>query len=164
MLHNVETYCELKSRADSNRKNFWYILTVLIVSIVFGIFKFKQQDTIIDRYNNATVYKTTAYTLHYSECKKKPDHKEYGKTFTGAQATVGRTVAVDPDYIPLGSHIFIMSGIIIEGKKYYEFIAEDTGNAVKGKQIDIYFGDEKQHDKAIKYGLKYLLVYIKGDK
>ena len=62
------------------------------------------------------------------------------KTATGTVPTAGRTVAVDPKVIPLGS-IVMINGV--------SYIAEDTGNAVKGKVIDIYFAD---HSEAVKFG------------
>jgi len=51
-------------------------------------------------------------------------------TATGTSARAGRTVAVDPQVIPLGSRIFI------EGVG--ERIAEDVGSAIKGNRIDVY--------------------------
>ena len=56
-----------------------------------------------------------------------------GITFTGTKATVGRTVAVDPAFIPLGSWLFI------EGFGWRR--AEDTGSAVQGNVVDIYVGE-----------------------
>ena len=53
-------------------------------------------------------------------------------TATGTAARAGRTVAVDPRVIPLGSKIFI------EGLG--ERIAEDVGGGVKGNHIDVYLG------------------------
>src|SRR5262249_14731868 len=57
-------------------------------------------------------------------------------TATGTLARAGRTVAVDPKVIPLGSRIFI------EGLG--ERIAEDVGGAVRGKHIDVYLGTVPQ--------------------
>lgn len=58
---------------------------------------------------------------HYCPCElctgKKPGDRGYGITATGTVATEGRTVAVDPDVIPIGSEVFI-NGVI--------YIAEDT--------------------------------------
>ncbi|WCS68727.1 hypothetical protein Goe19_00860 [Bacillus phage vB_BsuM-Goe19] len=60
------------------------------------------------------------------------------KTATGTTPTEGRTIAVDPDVIPLHSKVYIESDFPgITG----EYIAEDTGGAIKGKRIDIYFND-----------------------
>jgi cell wall-associated NlpC family hydrolase/3D (Asp-Asp-Asp) domain-containing protein len=61
------------------------------------------------------------------------------KTATGTRPTEGRTIAVDPKVIPLYSKVRIEcdSYPSVNG----EYIAEDTGGAIKGKRIDIYFDD-----------------------
>jgi 3D (Asp-Asp-Asp) domain-containing protein len=51
-------------------------------------------------------------------------------TATGTCARAGRTVAVDPTVIPLGSRVYI------EGVG--ERIAEDIGGGIKGHHIDLY--------------------------
>jgi 3D (Asp-Asp-Asp) domain-containing protein len=66
--------------------------------------------------------------------------KSNGITATGTIATEGRTVAVDPDVIPLGSEI------LIDGQAY---IAEDVGGAVKGRKVDIFVSS---HQEAIQRG------------
>lgn len=53
-------------------------------------------------------------------------------TKTGICARAGRTIAVDPKVIPLGSRVYI-EGI-------GERVAEDTGGGVKGHHIDLYLG------------------------
>lgn len=62
-------------------------------------------------------------------------------TASGARAEAGRTIAVDPDVIPLGS------AVIINGQEY---IAQDTGGAIQGQRIDIYCGS---HDEALQLGV-----------
>lgn len=57
-------------------------------------------------------------------------------TATGTAARHGRTVAVDPRVIPLGSRIYI------EGVG--ERIAEDVGGGVKGNHIDVYLATVPQ--------------------
>lgn len=73
------------------------------------------------------------------------------RTKSGTIPTAGRTVSVDPDVIPLGT------AIIIDG---HEYIAEDTGNAVKGNTLDIYFDS---HEAAVEYGVQKKTIYIKGE-
>lgn len=74
---------------------------------------------------------------HYCPCEyccgKKLGDPGYGITATGTVATAGRTIAVDPDVIPLGSEVLI-NGVI--------YIAEDTG--VHGKTIDLFVDDHAQ--------------------
>ena len=61
-------------------------------------------------------------------------------THSSAPCIEGRTIAVDPSVIPLGTKIYI-EGISMgpEGDGY--FIAEDTGSAVKGNVVDIFAND-----------------------
>jgi 3D (Asp-Asp-Asp) domain-containing protein len=107
----------------------------------------------------------TAYDLSVVSCGKKRKHKEYGITFTGTKATVKRTVAVDPDTIPLGSRLLL---VFEEGKyaKYNgEYIAEDTGSDVKGNIIDIFLGEDKPGSNVIAkevddFWSKQVIVYI----
>lgn len=70
-------------------------------------------------------------------------------TASGKEAKAGRTVAVDPRYIPYGTEI------IIDGKTY---IAEDCGGAIKGEdKIDIYFAS---HSEALSFGKQTKIVRI----
>ena len=62
---------------------------------------------------------------------------------------VGRTIAVDPDVIPLGSVV------LIDGKEY---IAEDTGGAIKGNIIDMFVGTEAESEI---FGVSYAEVKMK---
>lgn len=72
----------------------------------------------------------THYSASLEECGKTD-----GVTITGTQVTEGRTIAVDPDVIPLGSTV------IIDG---HEYVAEDIGGAIHGKKIDIYVEDRQE--------------------
>lgn len=74
--------------------------------------------------------------------------KSDGITSTGTQATEGRTVAVDPEVIPLGSTV------IIDG---HEYIAEDVGGAIKNHKLDIFVSD---HQKALELGVVKKDVYL----
>lgn len=86
---------------------------------------------------------------HYCPCVKCCG-KTDGITFTGTQATEGRTIAVDPDVIPLGSTV------VIDGKEY---IAEDIGGAIKGLRIDKYMDN---HQEALDAGIVQAEVWIGG--
>lgn len=61
--------------------------------------------------------------------------------------TAGRTIAVDPRVIPLGNKVRM------NGKEY---VAEDTGGAIKGKRIDLFIDS---HSEAMKFGKKLITVY-----
>lgn len=91
-------------------------------------------------------FKLTAYCA-CSRCCGKCD----GITATGTKATAGRTIAVDPSKIPYGTEV------IINGHTY---IAEDCGGAIKQNKIDIFFNS---HAEALKFGVQYAEVFVKGD-
>lgn len=72
-----------------------------------------------------------------------------GITYTGTQATVGRTIAVDSRVIPYGTKVYI------EG--YGWRIAEDKGAAINDSHIDILVDT---HDQALQLGTKTGGVWI----
>lgn len=74
--------------------------------------------------------------------------KSDGITATGTLAKQGRTIAVDPRYIPYGTEV------IIDGVTY---IAEDCGGAIKGNRIDLFFDS---HSEALKFGKQTKKVRI----
>lgn len=89
-------------------------------------------------------FKLTAYCA-CEKCCGKSD----GITATGTKATANRTIAVDKTIIPYGTVV------IINGNEY---VAEDTGGAVTGNIIDIFFDD---HEEALNFGVQYADVYVK---
>jgi uncharacterized protein YabE (DUF348 family)/3D (Asp-Asp-Asp) domain-containing protein len=96
----------------------------------------------------------TAYTAGFESTGKDPDHPQYGITYTGTTVMEGRTIAVDPDVIPLGWWVYI------DGFGFRR--AEDVGSAIKGKKIDIYF---ESLAYANKFGRKRgYTVYVIGPK
>ncbi|MFE5322490.1 3D domain-containing protein [Paenibacillus sp. NPDC056579] len=92
----------------------------------------------------------TAYTAGKESTGKTPSSPAYGITYSGSKAEEGRTIAVDPSVIPIGTTVFI-DGIGIR-------TAEDTGSAVKGARIDVFMDDLKQ---AVNFGVKKnVKVYV----
>ena len=67
----------------------------------------------------------------------------------GEKLTNDLTIAVDPRVIPLGSYL------IIEGVGIRK--AQDTGSAIKGKDIDVYVSS---HSKCSDFGRRSLKVWI----
>lgn len=90
----------------------------------------------------------TFTTTAYCKCEKCCGIWTDSPTKTGAIPVAGKTVAVDPEIIPLGTEI------VIDGQRY---VAEDTGSAVKGNVIDIYFNS---HEETEKYGRQNSKVWI----
>lgn len=77
-----------------------------------------------------------------------------GLTASGTKVVEGRTIAVDPSVIPLGSVV----AIYIPSAKEYSgiYLAEDTGGAIKGKKVDI----AVVPTKAKAFGVKNIQVSI----
>lgn len=94
----------------------------------------------------------TAYAAGPSHTGKSKGDPGYGVTSSGTKVQEGRTIAVDPKVIPMGWWVYI------EGFGFRR--AEDTGGAVKGKKIDIYFDSDSY---AQKFGTKKgYTVYVIG--
>jgi 3D (Asp-Asp-Asp) domain-containing protein len=113
------------------------------------------QDSVLEVIRNQPVQKVltttlTAYTAGPESTGKTPSHPAYGITSSGTKAKEGRTIAVDPKVIPIGSVVYI-EGIGIR-------TAEDTGSAIKGSRIDIFMNDVNE---ARKFGVKKnVKVYV----
>jgi 3D (Asp-Asp-Asp) domain-containing protein len=84
----------------------------------------------------------TAYT------KDDPGMDGRGITFTGTRARRG-VAAVDPEVIPLGSVLFV------PGYGYAQ--AEDTGGAIKGYRIDLFF---ENREEALRWGRRKVEVQV----
>ncbi len=78
-----------------------------------------------------------------------------GTTASGTSARVG-AIAVDPSVIPLGSKLYITSA---DGTSwvYGYAVAEDTGGAIKGNIIDLYFNTTAE---CLSFGRQTAKVYI----
>lgn len=80
---------------------------------------------------------------HYCSCNICNGKWTGQPTASGTMPVEGRTIAVDPRIIPLGTKVYI------DGQEY---VAEDTGSKIKGYIIDYYVND---HNRAQKMGVRY---------
>ena len=101
-----------------------------------------------DNDESGWTYLGTFTSTAYCNCSKCCGKWAGGPTASGKMPQAGRTIAVDPKVIPLGSQVKI------NGKIY---IAEDTGSAIKGKKIDIYYDS---HSAANNWGRRSIEVYV----
>ena len=69
----------------------------------------------------------------------------------GKVLTQGKSIAVDPNVIPYDTKVVINN---------HEYIAHDTGGAIKGNRIDVYFDN---HQEALNFGVKYAEVFVYND-
>ena len=74
--------------------------------------------------------------------------KTDGITASGTKGMAGRTIAVDPKVIPYGSLVLIGG---------YVFVAEDTGQAIKGNHIDMFMDT---HEIAKQFGVREAQVQL----
>lgn len=75
-------------------------------------------------------------------------------TYTGNNTATGTvpaygTVAVDPSVIPLGTRMYIPG--------YGYCVARDTGGAIKGTRVDLFF---ESYAQAIRWGRRSVTIYI----
>ena len=84
----------------------------------------------------------------YNYGPNKGSRKKIGYTSTGTKADIG-TIAADPRALPYGTRLEIPG---------YGFgIVEDTGGALRGSHIDIFF---HSHQEAMRWGVKNIEVKI----
>jgi len=78
----------------------------------------------------------------------------WNTTYTGTEARVG-AIAVDPNFIPLGTRMYIVSA---DGKYIYGYcVAEDIGGAIKGRIVDLYFNT---YQECIDFGRRDVKIYV----
>jgi len=99
-------------------------------------------------YSQVYTMTSTAYTAGPESTGKSPGSPGYGITASGMRVQPG-VVSVDPRVIPLGTRLYV------EGYGYS--IAADTGGAIQGNKIDVYF--EKLSD-ALNWGRRTVQVYV----
>lgn len=80
----------------------------------------------------------TGYTAGEESTGKKPGHPQYGITFSGVKVRRAEvsTVAADTSVLPIGTLLYIPG--------YGYGVVADTGSAIKGKHIDLYFDTIRQ--------------------
>lgn len=96
----------------------------------------------------------TGYSAGKESTGKEPGHPEYGITFSGVKVVRDEnsfsTIAADPKVFPIGTVLYIPG--------YGYGIVADTGSAIKGKKIDLYFETKDQVYK--EWGKKKLEVFV----
>lgn len=100
------------------------------------------------RYSRVLDVKATAYSTQGWSHENK-------FTAIGTRCRVG-AIAVDPKVIPLGSRLYITSP---DGESwiYGTAVAEDTGSAIKGNRIDLYYNTQEE---CVQFGVRPAKVYV----
>jgi len=99
----------------------------------------------------------TGYTAGVESTGKTPDHPAYGITASGVRVRrdVYSTIAADPNVFPMGTILYIPG--------YGYGVVADTGSAIRGRLIDLYYETvEEIYDE---WGKKEVQVYLvqRGD-
>ncbi|PZE20353.1 3D domain-containing protein [Paenibacillus xerothermodurans] len=101
----------------------------------------------------------TGYYAGPESTGKKPGHPEYGVTFSGMKVQRDKhsfsTIAADPTVFPLGTVLYIPG--------YGYGVVADTGSAIKGNRIDLYFDTKDQVYQEWGKKTVNVLVVKKGD-
>lgn len=96
----------------------------------------------------------TGYTAGYESTGKRPNHPQYGITYSGVKVKRDKdavsTIAADLKVFPLGTILYIPG--------YGYGVVADKGSAIKGHKIDLYFSTTKQVFK--EWGKKEVEVRI----
>ncbi|HZG83741.1 3D domain-containing protein [Paenibacillus sp.] len=96
----------------------------------------------------------TGYTAGVESTGKTPDHPQYGITYSGVKVKrdVFSTIAADRKVFPIGTVLHIPG--------YGYGVVADTGSAIKGKKIDLFFETKKQvYDEWGKKKVKVRVIY-----
>ncbi len=94
----------------------------------------------------------TGYTAGVESTGKSPDHPSYGITYSGVKVRrdLYSTIAADPNVYPIGTVLFIPG--------YGYGVVADTGSAIKGNKIDLYY--ESVKDVYEQWGKQEVEVYL----
>jgi len=81
----------------------------------------------------SVVVTATGYTAGVESTGKRPGDRGYGITYSGVRVRRGvvSTIAADPEVFPIGTLLYIPG--------YGYGVVADTGKAIKGNRIDLYF-------------------------
>jgi 3D (Asp-Asp-Asp) domain-containing protein len=122
-----------------------------------GSIKMKPFDHLDMRTLESVEVIATGYTAGKESTGKSPGHPEYGITYSGVKVRKDdfSTIAADPKVFPIGTVLYVPG---------YGFgVVADTGGAIKGNKIDLYFATKEQVYK--EWGKRKVHVYIlrRGD-
>jgi len=108
----------------------------------------------IQEFENKVNVVATGYTAGKESTGKGPSHPTYGITFSGVKVKRSinglSTIAADLSVFPLGTILYIPD--------YGYGVVADTGSAIKGHKIDLYF--ETVDDVYKQWGKKKVEVYV----
>lgn len=103
-----------------------------------------------------TLYTVTAYCSCADCCGKMPTDDLFCITASGydVRSKEKDIVAADINVLPFGTKVRLWTQ---EGEVYGEYSVEDTGGAIEGNELDIYY---PTHEEALEFGVQYFYVEV----
>ena len=96
-------------------------------------------------YSKKLTVTATAYTDHSGQRTASGRIPQYG------------VIAVDPKVIPLGTRLYVESTDDGKSWTYGYCVAGDTGGAIKGNKIDLFYNSESE---CVRFGRRTAIVYV----
>ena len=111
--------------------------------------------------SRTNMFTATAYDLSFASCGKEPSHPQYGisasRVDLKGKSLDDRYIAVDPKVIELGSLVHIEFFEPYQHLTGY-YTAVDTGGAIKGNKVDIFFGSGDVSQAVKNFGRRQVKV------
>ena len=111
--------------------------------------------------SRTNMFTATAYDLSFASCGKDPSHPQYGITASGVdlkgKSLNDKFIAVDPKVIKLGSLVHIEFFEPYQHLTGY-YTAVDTGGAIKGNRVDIFFGSGDVSQEVKNFGRRQVKI------
>lgn len=140
--------------------------TPMIKKVVKPVIKKKDIPKDTPPQGEGTIYTVSAYDLSVESCGKSRNSKGFGRTASGFNlANQSResamTIAADTRILKMGTKVYL-NFISSHVKKYNGvYTVRDTGGAIKGRKLDLYFGDDPGvHQRAMNFGVQKAMLTI----
>ncbi|SDH62918.1 3D (Asp-Asp-Asp) domain-containing protein [Alteribacillus persepolensis] len=93
----------------------------------------EEAETLFEAEGPTEMVTATGYTAGYESTGKTKEHPAYGITYSGVKVRRDHvsTIAADPEHFPIGTVLYI--------PEYGYGVVADTGSAIKGKKLDLYY-------------------------
>lgn len=160
-IRNAELKEEMKKEAemDKKQKEIDDFYEEIKENIRVAELEEQRLQTKVSRGYERGVFIATAYDNSVASQGKWVDQTATGFNLKGHTLESARCIAVDPNIIPLKSEVYLefedsyshLNGI---------YIAYDTGGDIKGKRIDVFFGDGNVKTECFDFGRRRVKVTI----
>ena len=160
-IRNAELKEEMKKEAemDKKQKEIDDFYEEIKENIRVAELEEQRLQTKVSRGYERGAFIATAYDNSVASQGKWVDQTATGFNLKGHTLESARCIAVDPKVIPLNSKVYIEFD---ENYKHLngEYTAYDTGGAIVGKRVDIFFGDGVDKQKVMDFGRRKVKITL----